>query len=631
MKTLHKTIFSIIGTLYLLVFTLLSVFYQSQWKAYAVDDTIFLDSSSVMEDLRDSDLDAVTDEYIGDGLYVFSFEEYCFSYDTELNGKYGLYVYAYNPSQKSIVNGTQHRITLGVNYDETEVIGYDKFNLRCLSVSDDGLFVKFKIIDKTSSVTGETILSRISKSKLKRIYDVAEIEVCHEYGMIAEAYKVGKRYIFTGFAKGYGINTDGESTLDCFSEDSTVVPLEVHATQYRPQGSNGKNAYTQDSLHSVYFTVPKEYSENYGDMTAVHATWLEALLKPALVTGNQDAYSAISSYLGTDLYTLDGNENGGLIKDIGFYYLGSLTQEPFADGGYDQYWYGYSFNFPDTPPSSKFKKAYYGSVVNPLYIMFNSGSNENSADTFVPPSEGDGSLIQKMREATAIYGGDLVEERYSRVLFESVSEQFTDKTISSTDGFDIRNVSIIEYKWWQKLFGHPDHELDENTLNNYQNVKGIEEVTDSVMSLSPEEVCETLKIGLHDYNAFKQYYEENKENGTVYLFRYRISDYVAQEATTVKYSGGSWKIADSNAYFFQEECDIGFDVIDITFTNTEGEHVLGVVAKPIDVFPTPTPPLIVHEETHPWWHYVVAFLLLVLAIIVAFKLVKYALSHLFKR
>lgn len=633
MKALHKRILSVIAVAFMAVLMVFTSVMQPQVTVFAASNEVLLDTTPVMDDLEDTDLFAIRDEYTGNDLYVISFVEYCFAYDMKLNGNYGLYVYVYNPSAKSVLKeSTQHRINLGVVYDGTEVKGYDTFNMRCLSVSDDGRFLKFKVVDKASEFTGETILSRVSASKLKRIYDVAEIEVCHKYGEIADSYPVGKRYTCTGFAKGYGQNINADSTLDTFSEKATVVQLDVHATQYRPQGSNGKNLYTQDSLHSVYFTVPTDYVTKYGEMTAVHAKWLEALLKPMLVTGNQEAYNAILPYLGTDLYSVEGNRHGGQIENIGYLYLGGYTIEPFADGGYDQAWYGYSYNFPDSPPSSAFKHAYYGSVINPLYVMFNSGNGDNSADSFIPPSEGEGSLTKKMQEATAKFGGERVEERYSRALFERVAETYTDKRIQSTDGFDIRNVEVVQTEWWQKVFGgHTGAgNLDKETLERYETVKGIQEVTDDVMKLSPEEVSEKLKVGLHDYNAFKKYYDDNKNKGTVYLFRYRISDYVAQEATMFKYSSGKWRNTDSNAYFFQEECDIGFDIIDITLTNEKGEHVIGVAAKPIDVFPTPTPPLITNEDGHPWWYYVVAFALLVLMVVVVYKLIKGGISLIFK-
>lgn len=238
--------------------------------------------------------------------------------------------------------------------------------------------------------------------------------------------------------------------------------------------------------------------------------------------------------------------------------------------------------------------------------MLNAGAGGNSADEYIPPSEGVSSLANEMMKATAKYGGALVEERYSRVLFEHVDDKFTDVTIKDTDEFKIKDVGVDKAEWWEKLFGGRD-QVDKDTLDRFKSVKGIEAVTDDIMGMSKENACEALKIGLHDYDAFCNYYQANKDKGTVYLFRYKVSDYVSQEATLFKKATSGlyrnqWFQEDTNAYFFQEEADIGFDIIDITLTNEQGEHVLGVAAKPIDVFPTPTPPLETTDDNAkaPW-------------------------------
>ena len=58
--------------------------------------------------------------------------------------------------------------------------------------------------------------------------------------------------------------------------------------------------YTQDSLHSVWFSVPNEYMEKYGELYALHATYLNAVLKPMLVTGNREIYSSVKERLGIE-------------------------------------------------------------------------------------------------------------------------------------------------------------------------------------------------------------------------------------------------------------------------------------------------------------------------------------------
>lgn len=574
---------------------------------YAAENVTSLDSMAVMDDLQGTDLSAIEQELKGDGLYVISFMEYAFAYNVNANGNFGLYVYVYNPTQKPVIeNTTQHKINLGVKYENTEVKGYDKFTLRCLSVSEDGKYVKFKVLDKVSEVTGETILARVSKSKLQRIYDVAEVEICHKYGEIADSYAVGKRYICTGFAQGYGQNAQSPSTLDVFSEKAKTIQLDVHPTQYRLSGNNGKNLYTQDMLHSVYFTVPKEYSEEYGEMTAVHAHWLNALLKPMLVMGNQAAYNAIELHLGEVMAERNASDKPGHWggHSIGY----QVRAETLADSIET----GISYNFQSSSE--------HGRIIDPLYIMFNAGSGENSADTYSPPSEGKDSLTYKMEKATLYYGdgSELVEERYSRILFEHVDDKFTDVTIKDTDEFKIKDVGVDKAEWWDIFHGKGD-QVDKNTLDRFESVKAIEEVTDSVMDLGKGNACEKLKIGLHDYDAFNNYYQENKSKGTVYLFRYKISDYYSREGFIYKYNEEGrlvrnpspgvdtytrvyWDYVDTNAYFFQEEADIGFDIIDITLTNEQGEHVLGVVAKPIDVFPTPMPPFKTTDDNAktPW-------------------------------
>ena len=75
---------------------------------------------------------------------------------------------------------------------------------------------------------------------------------------------------------------------------------------------------------------------------------------------------------------------------------------------------------------------------------------------------------------------------------------------------------------------------------------------------------------------------------------------MAQEATLMK--GGDdwlgnyeWEKKDTNAYFFKETVNLDFDIIDVTFSNGSVDTVIPVVSNPIDVVPSPTPP--VHTET----------------------------------
>ena len=112
-------------------------------------------------------------------------------------------------------------------------------------------------------------------------------------------------------------------------------------------------------------------------------------------------------------------------------------------------------------------------------------------------------------------------------------------------------------------------------------------------------------ISSADVADFKQFYNAEKEDKTVYLFRYQVNDYRAEEATLFKKGSvlgvPSWKITDTNAYFFKETVNLDFDIIDVTFSTGETETVIPVVSSPIDVIPDATAPVYTESDEEPAW------------------------------
>ena len=155
---------------------------------------------------------------------------------------------------------------------------------------------------------------------------------------------------------------------------------------------------------------------------------------------------------------------------------------------------------------------------------------------------------------------------------------------------------------------------------NFDGIQAIYAVKESDMLGTAEEVANRLYISLGDYTDFKEYYNANKKFCTVYLFRYRVSDYVAQEATLFKrdkFLGiTTWEKKDTNAYFFQETVNLDFDIIDVTFSNGRKDTIIPVVANPIDVIPSPTPPVYTQSDKEPnWWLIIAGIILLIMAVI----------------
>ena len=171
-----------------------------------------------------------------------------------------------------------------------------------------------------STAQKQAILSELNSGM--RVYRVSGIELYELGNLNATDFTVATSYKYSGFAKGYGSDENAENTLTYSSEQAEVLALDVKSTYYRPEGTNGRTEYTQDSLHSVYFAVPNDVLNRYGEMSAVHATWKDAVLAPALVTGNSEVYNAVSTYLGQYLYGgdywwwSDNNKNNDMPYEI---------------------------------------------------------------------------------------------------------------------------------------------------------------------------------------------------------------------------------------------------------------------------------------------------------------------------
>lgn len=107
-----------------------------------------------------------------------------------------------------------------------------------------------------------------------RIYKISSIELSVKNKVTD--YACGQTYTYKGYALGYGSELAHSDTLSCKVDGfDKYLSLDVRSTYYRPKGTYD-DGYTRDTLHSVYFSVPNAIIDEYGEMTAVHATWLNA-------------------------------------------------------------------------------------------------------------------------------------------------------------------------------------------------------------------------------------------------------------------------------------------------------------------------------------------------------------------
>ena len=617
-----------IGVAFLSVLFLFSFLLPpTMYEVARAESAAAFEQTNVLDDLNESEVDGALFSLESYGFntrketQVFSFVEFCYSFYENLQGDYGLYLYIYNPKGLRFVEDSVLN-TVNLRAGDNISAPFRKYPLIYLNQSEEadyeGLFYKFKV--GLTEDERQEVLDAVNSSN--RIYRVAEVELLQEGNLNATAIPVATTYSYKGYAGGYGSKADAESTLTCHSEQSDTLALKPFTTTYRPSGSNGKGNCTQDSLHSVYFAVPNDFINRYGEMSAVHATWLNAVLAPALVTGNEEAYNAISNYLGVNI--------GLHTEELDFHYYGDYERRSSSGmGNITEHMYGFGYNgvlgaalglFYDG--DTEFKKDD-GTVIwsNPregynietLYTMYYAGSGTDSADSFEVSSD---MIRDKLLQGTKSYGGALVNGKYSKVLFERVDDKFTEVNIRRDETFDLTSQTISK-SWWDKLWNLKG----DVSTTVFDGIQAIYPVTKDDLLGTKEEVCKRLYISTADYDGFKKYFDENKETATVYLFRYQVSDYISQEASLYKGSGAfSFKKVDTNGYFFQETVNLDYDIIDVTFSNGEAETVIPVVMSPIDHIPSATPPIHTTSDVrNNWWKILLSVIALIVIIVLLLK------------
>ena len=595
---------------------------QGNLSAFAATDvqTVY-ENTNVLDDLEGSTIGGKTFDiadypHNGNGKpQLISLAEFCYSYYADKQGDFGLYAYVYNPQDIAFDMATD-RNKIQLSYGDKA--SYSKYTLEFLNYSEragyEGRFYKFKV--RLTDAQRDEILDTVDDSG--RVYKISGIELSYK-GTVTE-YSCGQTYTYTGFAEGYSSELAQGDTLSCKVDGfDRYLTLDVRSTYYRPEGTNGE-AYERDTLHSVYFSVPNKIIEEYGEMTAVHATWLNALTAPIFVTGNQDVYNAILPYLGQ---TVDGgdftyaNEDSSLVPYalIASKYIESASWNNAA----------YSLSYMSYNANRKYTQS--DTDLTELYYCFLADGGD--ADSYTLSAE---TLLGNQQEGikgyfesyTEEHGGALINDRFSEGLFESVASSFTDITISKDDTFELTD-EVISQNLWQKFVGGG---YNVSGTNSYT-VSAIKKVEDGDFKSSVSETCLALYIDESDFEAFRECFNTAKEKDeTVYLFRYYQSDYTCYEVAEYARGEGDWTIlgtnfayefVDSNAYLCQMWVQLDFDIIDLTFTKDDVATVIPVVMSPMDLAADGDFPVITTKNDLEWWQVLLAVIGLIFVLLLLFK------------
>lgn len=627
-----------------LVMVLATLFGVFSTTAYAAGNGSSFDNTKVLDDLLPATVggnpfDIRDYPFDEDGeVQVISFIEYCYSYKANQRDNYGLYVYIYNPQGLNLsTDSKRNKIQMATSYNKDgNPSAYEKFSLEFCSKVETGdyknLFYKYKVVDR--KVNGTTFDQRVNSNE--RRYDISGIELAVHGSGTATEYHVGTTYRFTGYAAGYGQNSNEESTLRCEIEKLETISLSVKHTFYRSETST-LGAGHQNQLDTVYFTVPKSYIEEYGKLQRIKAEWYEYKTRDILVTSNAAFYQAAKPYMGVPLGSKP-NQYGQYeyVEDIGY----SLGINAGKAG--DMYVADWGWNLGT---------GYFHSPTNVLYYMF----YVNDIDEYDP--------YAKKVSSGGVESNELYEyiRSYAKT-FENGRLPIKNGTISA----DLFEADIDESRKMDNASGKIqmgyscydfDADLDTQVLSSWSDrdpsfwdnwkhfglgsafTGGPDEASRVVAPIqilqaddldgSDVKVSERLLVNVKDVKSIQETYTEAVENDeVVVLFRFATSDYYAQSATIIEPGAGflgADKKYENQAYIASESVFFDFDIIQLTF-NKEGIYtVIPVVADPIDAIGGITPPVDLPGELE-WWQVVFALAMIVLLILLLAPLWPYILK-----
>lgn len=530
-----------------------------------------------------------------------------------------LYAFVYDPLGLDL-NLTACSIELSTNQED-----YAKYPL--LYCNRFGNIIKFKVGGSPRYVS--------------RSYSVAGVELWSKGDRNAVDYNVGKTYKYAG------------SSSDLTVSENETIEITAHSTYYRSQsdGMVTVGADYRDTINSVYFTIPKDYLENYGAISRIRAEWYEFVTNNILVTN-------CPHFLNGDKYLIDS----GSIRYIGDYaggnwgYVFPQTLVGMSAGTYYEGWncdkyFGQPGNRED---SSSFgvdlydeRDNFYDQRAKLAYAFYSPTSNIINYDPHKTIAEMGG--VDSDTLAEWIFGSDLYNLEYFgesdpgtyptwSYLYQyalnhggSSSLQDTYKTIGNKAvaydlfrpdiqesrkmnnqngivqcGFDGKSVldistddvykidkgtSSYDYSAFEKLIYSFMYGKD-YTERDEKSVDPIVTVNlDRVLASNRNEIIDDYLIAADDVDEFVETVRDAKKNGdAVVLFRFAKTDYRTQNVKVFYKEGNNCPSCDNyESYVANETVFMDFDTISLTFGTGQHAVTFSVVQSPIDIVPGISP------------------------------------------
>lgn len=559
---------------------LLAVSYTVSGIAYAADGGIMEELSGMTINGTAFDVSAYPADDEGVPQLITLYEG-GYSYYANKQDNYGLLVYIYNPSQIDVHDDVRNMVQI----KSGSAARYDKYKLKLLEVSADKLFCKFRI--EFTGEEKEYVLSTLESES--RVYEVSSIEI-YESGTNATSYPIERIFTYTGYEEGYGAG-GGESTVTAtlsWTEEggTATIPFEVKHTTWRPEGTNGNSEYTQDTLHSVYFAIPSETANQYDYLNSVKVQWIEARLAPMLVTSNKEVLEACARLMmkNVDIAEILGNDLPETFDFTDFDWHFVSAREPGFASAEREVYFGNDTWFNSYNTVYEGEMWYYNQVRNRINSLYLFAYTERESKVLTS------SEVEKaVNEATAnlrFSNDKKVDGKYPSILFESWDSELHTEIIKKGEKDKELNLTSgeVQRSLWERIIGSSHLE----NVQPYEEIEAIKKVTSITGDMETD--CNSLYISENDYDEFKEFYNDNKDNSTIYLLRFAISEYWRAEVAECQTGALGVGVINSYGYLAQDNCYLHFDFIDLEYIKDDKSYVIPVNMSPIDIFPEYTPP-----------------------------------------
>ncbi len=552
-----KRIVILLAVLLILIASLpLSVFALDESLSVGYD----IRNSSALEDLSRTYIDGKrfdSGDYplIADADYMMLLNLVEYGYEADTSG-YNLYFYVYNPGGHVVRSYGSHAIQLGLKENGS----YHKLALSLVNRSADYRFLKFCLSSKNYG--GKLLVDQLDPAKRSYFLSGIEIETIAK-GPVD--YKIAGSYVFTGYRS--------QNTLTCKRDQILTISLDLHSTFYRTPSSSKGVGY-QNELDSVYFALDNYLMEYYGEVYAIHCSFVQKRVS-AIVTADEEAYSAVIGYVaaGKPIDEYPGYSMGRL-QALKYGFVGERVGDALAI-------YDWGFNCDVNP-----QVLTHGSLPSVLFYAADyDGDTRITGDQIAAFVERYGLSNDLLLDLEALKNdvGPFADPYHYKIWERDI-------TIPVDQSFELLSYTN-NHGWFSTLL---DYGLFHGDLGEDITIDKAILPLDAVDFAGDDDfIASSLYVDASDVSELRAAVEAaEEEDQTVYLFRFNQQDYRSFPLHSVEYGDLSSTVsASENGFYAEMEIYEDFDVMDISFRDQNGiVTVLPVSSSAVDVYPDITPP-----------------------------------------